>query len=126
MSRQSHSSRFYHPRNSGWGLKIMELLIRFIFYPTLIHHQSLHRGTKGTQEITKSCSIRYRLMEREVIKCGDSYLVRNLKSCSFILAKIQCKTKGNEMRTKRNLRARETVPSENVEVDVKIILNWIL
>jgi hypothetical protein len=27
MSRPSHSSRFYHPHNVGWGVKIMELLI---------------------------------------------------------------------------------------------------
>jgi hypothetical protein len=27
MPCPSHSSRFYHPHNSGWGVKIMELLI---------------------------------------------------------------------------------------------------
>jgi hypothetical protein len=27
MSRPSHSSRFYHPHNSGWGVQIMKLLI---------------------------------------------------------------------------------------------------
>jgi hypothetical protein len=27
MPRPSHSSRFYHPRNSGWGVQIMKLLI---------------------------------------------------------------------------------------------------
>jgi hypothetical protein len=27
MPRQSHSSRFYHPHNSGWEVQIMELLI---------------------------------------------------------------------------------------------------
>jgi hypothetical protein len=24
MPRPSHSSRFYHPHNSGWGLQIMD------------------------------------------------------------------------------------------------------
>jgi hypothetical protein len=27
MPHQSHSSRFYHPHNSGWGVQIMKLLI---------------------------------------------------------------------------------------------------
>jgi hypothetical protein len=27
MPRSSHSSRFYHPHNSGWGLEIMKLVI---------------------------------------------------------------------------------------------------
>jgi hypothetical protein len=72
----------------------MELIIRFKFYPSLIHYQSLHSGTKGTQEITKSCSIRYRLMEREVINCGDSYLVRNPKSCSFHSRKNSVQNQG--------------------------------
>jgi hypothetical protein len=27
MPRPSHSSRFYHPQNSGWGVQIMKLLI---------------------------------------------------------------------------------------------------
>jgi hypothetical protein len=27
MPRPTHSSRFYYPHNSGWGIQIMELLI---------------------------------------------------------------------------------------------------
>jgi hypothetical protein len=27
MPRRSHSSRFNHPHNSGWGVQIMKLLI---------------------------------------------------------------------------------------------------
>ena len=27
MLRPSHSSRFYHPHNTGWGVKVMKLLI---------------------------------------------------------------------------------------------------
>jgi hypothetical protein len=27
MSRQSHSSRIYHPNNIGWGVAIIKLLI---------------------------------------------------------------------------------------------------
>jgi hypothetical protein len=28
ISRLSHSSRFYHPHNSGWGVQIMKHFIR--------------------------------------------------------------------------------------------------
>jgi hypothetical protein len=27
MPRPSHSSRFYHPNNTGWGVQILKLLI---------------------------------------------------------------------------------------------------
>jgi hypothetical protein len=35
MPRPSHSSLFYHPHNSGWGVQIMELLI-MKFSPQLL------------------------------------------------------------------------------------------
>jgi hypothetical protein len=39
MPRTSHSSRFYHPHNNGWGVQIMKLLIMkfspLLCYPLL-------------------------------------------------------------------------------------------
>jgi hypothetical protein len=31
MPRPSHSSRFYYPKNSGWGVQIIELRIKHHF-----------------------------------------------------------------------------------------------
>jgi hypothetical protein len=30
MPRSSHSSQFYHPKNIGWGVQIIKLLIRYV------------------------------------------------------------------------------------------------
>jgi hypothetical protein len=38
MPHLSHSSRFYHPHNSGWGVHIIQLLI---MWATLINKQYL-------------------------------------------------------------------------------------
>jgi len=38
---------------------------------------------------------------------------------------MQYKTKGDTMRTIRKLHAGETDTSENAEIDVKMIMNWI-
>ena len=36
MSRPSHSSRFYHPHNIGWGVQIIKLLINYNFIQTFL------------------------------------------------------------------------------------------
>jgi hypothetical protein len=36
MPRPTHSSRFYHPHNSGWGVQVMELLIMTFLHSSVI------------------------------------------------------------------------------------------
>jgi hypothetical protein len=57
MPRPSHSSRFYHPHNSGWGVQIVKLLIMTTYFPygeeNIINQKSVPR-THFTVHITNT------------------------------------------------------------------------
>jgi hypothetical protein len=56
MPRQSHSSRFYHPLNSEWGVQIIKLLIMFSPLPIqCLQRDKLNRSLKLLKQCLQRC-----------------------------------------------------------------------
>jgi len=53
MPRPSHSSRFYHPNNSGWGVQLIHLLVMLML---CILHQILFGGSNQEAWDGRACS----------------------------------------------------------------------